>query len=325
MRILKLIAVSIALLLIGGVLGYQYEHVRVTKFFNSFRPIRNAIPNYQYTAPLLGHNSDQATEIGYYEDTKAAIENAAQAAQRENKLLAYSVYFRDLNTPFWFGVHEDAVFLPASLFKLPIAMIVYKEVEDGVVDPKKLLTYKPTGVADPLQTASSLVAGKTYTFYEFIRKMFEESDIGAKDLFGTLIHDDYVAQLWAILELGKPHVKEEISVEDYSFFFRMLYSSTYLDSEHSENVLKMLAGDDYRAALVAGVPSGVPVSHKWGLYNLTEDGISNTLELHDCGIVYAPDNPYLLCVMTKGTTQKDLETFIATVSSIVYSSQSQGK
>jgi hypothetical protein len=41
-------------------------------------------------------------------------------------------------------------------------------------------------------------------------------------------------------------------------------------------------------------------------------------ELHDCGIVYLPDNPYLLCVMTKGNDFAKMEKIIEEISRLSY-------
>ncbi len=72
--------------------------------------------------------------------------------------------------------------------------------------------------------------------------------------------------------------------------------------------------------VVAGVPSTVDVAHKFGerttLASDTES--TETKQLHDCGIVYFPENPYLLCVMTRGTDFKVLEGIISDISRMVY-------
>ena len=41
-------------------------------------------------------------------------------------------------------------------------------------------------------------------------------------------------------------------------------------------------------------------------------------ELHDCGIVYVPQKPYLLCVMTRGQDFNSLTNVISSISKIVY-------
>jgi hypothetical protein len=43
-------------------------------------------------------------------------------------------------------------------------------------------------------------------------------------------------------------------------------------------------------------------------------------QLQDCGIVYFPGRPYLLCVMAKGAKLGELEKFIKAVSRLVYNS-----
>ena len=41
-------------------------------------------------------------------------------------------------------------------------------------------------------------------------------------------------------------------------------------------------------------------------------------ELHDCGIVYYPEHPYFLCVMTRGGDRPKLAAAIADVSKVAY-------
>jgi len=62
------------------------------------------------------------------------------------------------------------------------------------------------------------------------------------------------------------------------------------------------------------VPKEVRVAHKFG-----ELGLPNgEKQLHDCGIIYYPGNPYLLCVMSKGKDSQKLSGIIQTISSMVY-------
>jgi hypothetical protein len=41
-------------------------------------------------------------------------------------------------------------------------------------------------------------------------------------------------------------------------------------------------------------------------------------QLHDCGIVYFPDNPYIICVMTRGDDVNELAPVVAHISKMVY-------
>jgi hypothetical protein len=62
------------------------------------------------------------------------------------------------------------------------------------------------------------------------------------------------------------------------------------------------------------VPKETVVSHKFGVRDFGD----GTVQLHDCGIVYAPKVTYVLCVMTQGKNLTDLERTIGDVSRITY-------
>jgi hypothetical protein len=104
------------------------------------------------------------------------------------------------------------------------------------------------------------------------------------------------------------------SVHDYASIFRSLYNVSYLNAGDSEKLLSWLARSTYRKGLVAGVPAGVPVAHKFGERYLAD----GSKQLHDCGIIYYPRNAYSLCVMTKGPDWQALTDIVATISRRVY-------
>jgi hypothetical protein len=41
-------------------------------------------------------------------------------------------------------------------------------------------------------------------------------------------------------------------------------------------------------------------------------------QLHDCGIVYLPGKPYLLCIMTRGQDFTNLTSTVKEISALVY-------
>jgi beta-lactamase class A len=79
--------------------------------------------------------------------------------------------------------------------------------------------------------------------------------------------------------------------------------------------LALLKQSEFSQGLLAGVPPGIAVAHKFG-----ERGYTNASkkELHDCGIVYCPQRPYVLCIMTKGTDMKEQAKAISGISKAVY-------
>ena len=73
----------------------------------------------------------------------------------------------------------------------------------------------------------------------------------------------------------------------------------------------------FKDGLLAGVPRDVTVAHKFGSRRIGE---SEKVQLHDCGIVYAPERPYILCVMTQGSDFTKLAGVIKSISANVYQS-----
>jgi hypothetical protein len=93
-----------------------------------------------------------------------------------------------------------------------------------------------------------------------------------------------------------------------------------LNQASSNKLLGIMDDSSFQDGLAAGVPSTVTVANKFGerFLNSSTPGIPTDFELHDCGILYPPQNPYILCVMTKGNDYTKLAKVIADVSRAVY-------
>jgi hypothetical protein len=153
--------------------------------------------------------------------------------------------------------------------------------------------------------------------------MLTLSDNGAKNLLLFASDKKYLNQLFNVLALSDPNspTTYEVSSLKYSQFLRILYGSSYLNEEHSELILGMLAKSTFKDGLVAGLPPTITVAHKFGVYEIPDTVNGKevmTTQLHDCGVVYHAIKPYILCVMTKGKDDESLFRIISTVSKMIY-------
>lgn len=275
-------------------------------------------PRQGLTHPILDIDPDH--EFREYRPFRHRVVALIEERRKKGDLQEASVYFRDLDNGPIVGVNESAPFRPASLLKLPI-MIGYlkaRETDPTVLRRRLALRpppLRPTRPAFP--PSQALVPGSEYAVDELLTAMIARSD---NDAAHTLIADmreqDYL-QVYSDLGLRIPNTRDiddPISVRAYASFFRILYNSSYLDRAMSERALRYLAASEFTGGLRAGVPAGLTVAHKFGE---SDDG-KGLLQLHDCGIVYHPRDPYLLCVMTKGRDMARLAAFIAGVSALVY-------
>jgi beta-lactamase class A len=237
---------------------------------------------------------------------------------KSGKTLHVSVYFRDLDNGPWFGIGEKELFSPASLLKVPLLMGWLKEAEKNPGILQKKITYKGENFnANKDETIRAVVEaeyGKTYTAEDLLDLMIAYSDNNALLLLGN-VGWSFSEQVYNKIGLTAPEFSEnyQLSVQDYASFFRILFNASYLNREMSNKALDMLASSDFRRGLVAGVPEDIKVAHKFG-ERTTPEG----RQLHDCGIVYYPNNPYLLCVMTKGANMEDLISVVSGVSRLVF-------
>ncbi len=166
-------------------------------------------------------------------------------------------------------------------------------------------------------------ADMPYTVDDLLGYMIKYSDnrsyYGLRQYLGQISPNSDLLQK-TFTDLGivdpKDFSDQTLSVKAYSSIFLQLYHNSFLpNKELSEKALDMLADTDFDSGLVAGVPEGTKVAHKFGERSNLPNG---TKQLHDCGIVYYPGNPYLLCVMTRGDDFLQLSDVISAVSKMVY-------
>jgi beta-lactamase class A len=136
-------------------------------------------------------------------------------------------------------------------------------------------------------------------------------------MLNRIVAQDKIHEVYHHLHL--PQLAEApngYSPREYSVLYRALYNGTYLSRHLSEEALELLSNSTFRSGLVAGVPPEIPVAHKFGVRDAADNPLEGSAyeELHDCGIVYYPDHPYFLCIMTRGENFADLEAVIAGLS-----------
>ena len=175
-----------------------------------------------------------------------------------------------------------------------------------------------------IQPTSYLLPNQTYTIQETMDKIIMNSDNNGVYLLSSILNPDLHAQTRKDLKIPlldpTDNYSDYLTAEQFSFYFRVLYNATYINKFYSQAALKLLSKVDYNNGIRDPVPSDIVVAHKFGLLT-RKDQLNVERELHDCGIVYYPDTPYLLCVMTKSnSTLPTVESAIQQISQTVYES-----
>lgn len=284
---------------------------------------------YRYVNAQFACNEHVITKTSYHAfaaELEAYIARAYAAHQADE----VAVYFRDVNGGPSFGIRAYSTFAPASLLKLPVIFAIMDIAETDTALLGTKLSYGREFVSElhvPHQENFNFAGlefkeGGEYTVEELMRATIVYSDnlsyYTLVKFLNTAYPDGAERMLLTFQELGiidpRSPQEETVSVRGYSLLFRDLYNASYLTPAASEKVLGWLAEATFDEGLAAGLPKGVVMADKFG--ERTEDDTAK--QLHDCGIIYYPGNPYILCVMTKGESWAGLKTILGDISRMVY-------
>ena len=301
----------------------------------SITPIRDPDTGYSFVNPILYTEVSESLSFPKYSPLQDAL-SAYVAATEKNRQATYaSIYFQDMNSSSWIGVNPTEKYDPASMLKVAtfIALLRATEVTPAIASEKIII---PASVVVPNSSnqayyppADPIRSGNTYTMQELMNNLIIQSDDGADSVLINFLGDAPISTVFTDLHIPLPGSSTGVSPQQYSHLFRVLYNSTYLTSADSEQALKLLSETTFTLGLVAGVPTGTVVAHKFGeslfppisentIWPEASSSASDIPGLSDCGIVYYPNHPYFLCVMTQGTDFPTLAGVIKGASSVTW-------
>lgn len=223
----------------------------------------------------------------------------------------------------WAGVNENKEFSPASMLKVPTLAATLRYADDHSGFLQKEIYYDGSfddNTAEHYKPTKSIQPGRSYTIEELLIYMIEYSDNNAAKLLDlNSIPQNDLDKIYLNLDIQLPQSLGDImSPETYSDFLRIFYNGTYLSRSNSEKALELMSKADFSYGLRGGVATSTVVAQKFGERVFAKPtGEIVGIELHDCGIVYT-ENPYLLCVMTRGSSFDTLAQEIRDISKIVF-------
>jgi beta-lactamase class A len=274
----------------------------------------------KFTSPLLECEVASDTIASKKIDFTVRLEKFVDEIRKKNDITDLSVYFRDLNNGPIVGINQNISFSPASLLKVPVLIAYLKRSEDdiSILDKKILYSEKiNTGFIQEYAPSFNLEVGKVYTVKELLEIMIKYSNNEALIILHQDLPKNYQDELYTLLGVDPKLIynpNEKLTVRQYSIFFRILFNASFISKNNSEYALDLLSQTSFTKGLRAGVPDNIIVSHKFGERKIKDD----EQQFHDCGIVYYPNHPYLLCVMTRGKYVTDLISILRQTSDFVY-------
>lgn len=286
--------------------------------------IHNCNNSYKWVNKELRCQEKPVINKAAYVEFKNKLLEEIEITKEKAGVERVSVFFRDLHDGPTLGVNENDKYIPASLLKVPIMITYFRLAEEDSSILDKKLKFQGEPEFDLIQTIDVehiLDPQKSYSVDDLISRMVIYSDNRALELLAGYLsiispEKDLIEETYHELGVIDPEssiTDEAITVKGYASIFRMLYNASYLSKEFSDKALDYLSQSDYDKGLRAGLPEGVDIANKFG-----ERFIKDKNQLHDCGIIFYPENPYLLCVMTQGQDAEALSEIIRRISKMTY-------
>lgn len=273
------------------------------------------LQGYKHIKPLVWVH--QNCESEKYFGLKNQITGFIQNNINTGNLNSASFYLIDLKQGDWVSYNDQEKYQPGSLMKVPVMITILKMVEKNPELLNKQIFYQQAFREDilPIFRDQTIQPGKYYTIRELLQHMIKYSDNAAATLLCLNLDSRDFEKTFTDFGFKKGNLNEAypITSVEFSDYMEMLYNAGYLTIKDSEYAMELLSDCNFKKGMIAGLPDSVQVAHKFG-----ESGDLSVKELHESGIIYLNDSPYLLTIMTKGPDINKLIPIVSSISSMIY-------
>ena len=278
----------------------------------------NRVKGFEYTQPLL--SAEPLCESTAFATFKPNLLAAVDSLKRAGAITNASIYLREFKYGEWLVINPEIHFHPASLMKVALLLTYLRQAEaiQGLLTQRLRFTPPPDQLINPqFYSFPTIEAGKEYTVHELLYFMIANSDNNATWLLASRLDMSHIKKMFFDLGLPEPaqdDLKFTMTAEEISVFFKALFNASYLSPEYSDYAARLLSNCAFQNGFVQGLPADTKMWHKFGEWR--SEGQDS--ELHESGVIYIGETPYLLTVMTRGTDTDKLAGSIRVLARAVY-------
>jgi len=240
----------------------------------------------------------------YYE-----IENILEDAQEK-----YAVWIEYLHTSESISINSDTIFKPASIYKVPLAVLVMQKIDQGELTLETELFLSEKDHQYEFDALAKRGENYNISVDELLYYLIRYSDNTAVNVLERALGGYYTGIELMKSELGVTTFTkdpQEVTAEDIAIIFRGIYKKEYLSKESNDYLFDHLTNvmHWHNDRIAAGVPEGISVAHKIG--NL--DGI-----YQDAGIVFGEQRDFIIVVLNENVNGVNAKEIIQKITEITY-------
>lgn len=216
----------------------------------------------------------------------------------------YSFYFEEINSGYLYGLNENKEMVSAGCIKLPLAMSLLKEVENGKIDLQSKINIE---AGDKIHGSNGIIhefSGKEYSVFDLLIAMLIQSDNTAANKIIDILSFRRIGELFKDMGLKNTNLKRvttDVNLEqdelenttssfDLSKCFKLLYLKQYLNEENSNLIINILKKQQVKNKIPFYIPRQIQadIANKGG----SLENIEN-----DTAIIMIPKGKFLFTVM----------------------------
>jgi beta-lactamase class A len=315
--IILVLAISVALNLVFGYLFIrdQKEEAAIAKANKVVNQVSEKYPFIARRVALENPNTNDA--IINFLSLRNQLESTVKPWE-----IDFSFYFEYLPTGTSVAVNSNSPFYAASLFKVPVIMAYYHYLERTGISRNQDLVIGKDDLDSQFGNLWKKGAGFKISDMDAIKLALERSDNTAAKVIANQVEQQDFDDVYRALDLDllTGNGGALMTTREYGVILKALYFSAILNKDDSSEILKFLSNTPFNDKLVAGVPKDVIVAHKIGDYNDSK----GKKAFYDCGIVYLPKRPYMLC-MSSVSDESTANVRMKQISQAVYDYVSNAK
>src|ERR1035437_4267592 len=264
--------------------------------------------DYKLIHPIL--LADVKGEDKKYNQLKETISGFIENIKKSGTITSASVYFSALNDGSHFSVNQEQEYSLNQLLRIGKTITLLKQGENDPSFLDRQIIYK--GLTP---STSGMIVNQSYSVKDLINRMIAQNDECVKDLLNPLVDLKIYKSVYEAIQNPFPNLPNKnykMNVCEYSKFLKLFYNGGFLSMKNSEFMLQLLTLNNFKNGITKDIDKNIKVSH---FYCKNEDG--TTKQLHEFGIIYLTNKPYLLGIMTEGRNTDKQSYIIAEISKMV--------
>jgi len=268
------------------------------------------------TTPSADPNGVETKDHGYLPNVGTAAKSGKMDELKKlisdytSKLPGkYGVTFIDLATGEMVNVNDKVEYIAASTSKLPVNVLLYKNIEAGKINLEDKLVYKQEDRETGTGSIIGSAYGTEYTVRETSKLAIRKSDNCGVNMLIRLLGIEnvrqYIDDIGGQVHYGKTH---RSCPYDMAQIAQDLYKHYLNNEDVYGELINNMENTDWHDRIDAKLPKEVKVAHKIG---------NQTTTRNDVGIVFGT-HPYILSVMSDNVNIDAATKSIADLSKKIY-------